>query len=74
VLLLSRNDAYGYLSKFVVAEIPTTIRLIPVEGRMGSREGLPSPCVSQTWTTCAPRLGRGSIPALVRSHHRATEK
>ena len=46
VLLLSRNDAYGYLSKFVVAEITTTIRSIPVEVRMGSREGLPSPCVA----------------------------
>ena len=46
VLLLSRNDAYRYLSKFVVAEITTTIRSIPVEVRMGSREGLPSPCVA----------------------------
>ena len=46
VLLLSRNDAYRYLSKFVVAEITTTIRAIPVEVRLGSREGLPSPCVA----------------------------
>ena len=46
VLLLSRSDAYRYLSKFVVAEITTTIRSIPVEVRMGSREGLPSPCVA----------------------------
>jgi mRNA interferase MazF len=46
VLLLSRNDAYRYLSKFVVAEITTTIRSIPVEVRMGSREWLPSPCVA----------------------------
>ena len=46
VLLLSRNDAYGYLSKFVVAEITTTIRTIPVEVRLGRREGLPSPCVA----------------------------
>jgi len=46
VLLLSRNDAYRYLSKFVVAEITTTIRSIPVEVRMSSREGLPSPCVA----------------------------
>jgi mRNA interferase MazF len=44
-LLLSRNDSYRYLSKFIVAEITTTIRSIPVEVRMGSREGLPSPCV-----------------------------
>ena len=46
VLLLSRNDAYQYLSKFVVAEITTTIRSIPVEVRMGRREGLPSSCVA----------------------------
>lgn len=45
VLLLSRNDAYEYLSKFIVAEITTNIRSIPVEVRIGRREGLPSPCV-----------------------------
>ena len=46
VLLLSRNDAYQYLNKFIVAEITTTIRGIPVEVRLGRREGLPSPCVA----------------------------
>lgn len=46
MLLLSRNDAYQYLSKFIVAEITTTIRTIPVEVRLGSREGLASPCVA----------------------------
>jgi mRNA interferase MazF len=46
VLLLSRNDAYQYLTKYVVAEITTTIRAIPVEVRLGSREGLPSRCVA----------------------------
>lgn len=45
VLLLSRNDAYRYLSKFIVAEITITIRAIPVEVKVGRREGLPSPCV-----------------------------
>lgn len=45
VLLLSRNDAYQYLNKFIVAEITTTIRAIPVEVRVGRREGLPSKCV-----------------------------
>ena len=44
VLLLSRNDAYQYLNKFVVAEITTTIRAISVEVRVGPREGLPSAC------------------------------
>jgi mRNA interferase MazF len=43
--LLSRSDAYDYLSKFIVAEITTTIRAIPVEVRVGRREGLPSACV-----------------------------
>ena len=43
---MSRNDAYRYLGKFVVAEITTRIRAIPVEVRLGSREGLPSPCVA----------------------------
>lgn len=46
VLLLSRNDAYQYLNKFVVAEITSTIRAIPVEVRLGRREGLPSTCVA----------------------------
>jgi len=46
VLLLSRDDAYAYLNKFVVAEISTTIRDIPVEVSLGRREGLPRPCVA----------------------------
>jgi mRNA interferase MazF len=46
VLLLSRNDAYQYLNKVIAAEITTTVRGIPVEVRLGHREGLPSPCVA----------------------------
>lgn len=46
VLLLSRNDAYSYLSKFIAAEITTTIRAIPVEVALGKREGLPSLCAA----------------------------
>jgi mRNA interferase MazF len=46
VLLLSRNDAYRYLNKFIVAEITTTVRAIPVEVKLGRREGLPSACVA----------------------------
>jgi len=45
VLLLSRNDAYEYRSKFIVVEITTTIRAIPVEVKVGRREGLPVTCV-----------------------------
>lgn len=46
VLLLSRDDAYQYLNKFIVAEVTTTIRSIPVEVRLGKREGLPMPCAA----------------------------
>jgi len=44
VLLLSRDDAYSYLNKFVAAEITTTVRKIPVEVPLGKAEGLPKPC------------------------------
>ncbi len=40
VLLLSRPSAYSYLHKFIVAEITTTIRGIPIEVPVGGREGL----------------------------------
>jgi mRNA interferase MazF len=45
VLLLSRDHAHGVLSKFVAAEITTTIRDIPIEVPLGKAEGLPKPCV-----------------------------
>jgi mRNA interferase MazF len=45
VLLLSRDDAYSVLNKFIAAEITATIRNIPIEVRLGSTEGLPKPCV-----------------------------
>ncbi len=45
VLLLSRNDAYLYLNKFIVAEITTTIRAIPVEVALSKRDGLSKVCV-----------------------------
>ena len=46
VLLLSRNDAYGYLSKFVAAEITSTIRRIASEVALGEEEGLPKSWVA----------------------------
>jgi len=46
VLLLSRNDAYDYLSKFVAAEITTTVRQIASEVPLGEEEGLPKACVA----------------------------
>jgi mRNA interferase MazF len=45
VLLLSRDDAYAVLNKFVAAEITTTIRHIPIEVPLGSIEGMPKACV-----------------------------
>ena len=46
VMLLSRADAYSYLNKFIVAEVTTTIRSIPVEVTLGKAEGLPKRCVA----------------------------
>jgi mRNA-degrading endonuclease toxin of MazEF toxin-antitoxin module len=46
VLLLSRNSAYDYLNKFVVAEITTTIRGIAQEVKLGRQEGMARPCVA----------------------------
>jgi mRNA interferase MazF len=43
---LSRNDAYGYLSKFVAVEITSTIRGIASETLLGEQEGLPRLCVA----------------------------
>lgn len=45
VLLLSRNSAYGVLNKYIVAEITTTIRNIPIEVPLGPADGLPKACV-----------------------------
>ena len=45
VLLLSRDDAYSVLHKFIAAEITTTIRDIPIEVPLGTAEGMPRPCV-----------------------------
>jgi mRNA interferase MazF len=40
VLLLSRNSAYTVLNNVIVAEVTSTVRDIPVEVRLGPREGL----------------------------------
>ncbi len=65
VLLLSRNDAYGYLSKFIAVEITTTIRGIATEVVLGALEGLPVTCVANCdslrmvpRTVLAKRAGR----------------
>ncbi len=46
VLLLSRNEAYSYLNKFVAVEVTSTIRRIAVEVPLGRDEGLPAKCVA----------------------------
>jgi mRNA interferase MazF len=68
VLLLSRNDAYQYLAKFVVAEITTTIRAI--------REGLPSPCAANldNIRTAARQWLRSRAGALPPSRHRVVKR
>ena len=45
VLLLSRDDAYTVLNKYIAAEITATIRHIPIEVKLGTAEGMPKPCV-----------------------------
>jgi len=45
VLLLSRDGAYRYLERVMIAEVTTTIRGIPVEVEVGKREGLHVPSV-----------------------------
>jgi mRNA interferase MazF len=77
VLLLSRDDAYAYLHKFVVAEITTTIRSIPVEVRLGHREGMPRACVAncdnlrtvpkQALTERAGKLSLRRVPEVKRA-------
>jgi mRNA-degrading endonuclease toxin of MazEF toxin-antitoxin module len=44
-MLLSRNAAYAYLNKFIVAELTSTVRGIPEELPVGSGEGLARECV-----------------------------
>lgn len=76
VLLLSRNDAYQYLSKFIAAEITTTIRNIPVEVKLGRREGLPSPCVANldNIRTIARQRLDSRAGALTPSRHREVKR
>ncbi len=44
-LLLSRDDAYAVLNKFVAAEITATVRHIPIEVPLGSIGGMAKPRV-----------------------------
>ena len=46
ILLLSRDEAYSYLNKFVAAEVTSTVRHIAVEVPLGRLEGLSVKCVA----------------------------
>ena len=76
VLLLSRDDAYSYLNKFIVAEITTTIRNIRVEVPLGSRDGMRRPSVvncDNIWTVSRQSLS-GRIAALAPDRHAAVKR
>ena len=45
VVLLTRNEAYGYRTSVTVAPVTTTIRRIRVEVRLTTADGLPRECV-----------------------------
>jgi mRNA interferase MazF len=46
VLLLSRTEAYPYLSRVLAVEVTTKVRTIPQELALGPREGMPRRCVA----------------------------
>ena len=46
VVLLSRDEAYTIRNAVTVAEITSTIRGIPVEVKLGPKDGLPKKCVA----------------------------
>lgn len=46
VLLLTRNQAYSYLNKFLAVEITSAVRQIAVEVPLGKPEGLSRRCVA----------------------------
>ncbi len=46
LFLLSRNDAYEVLNKYIAVEITMTIRHIPAEVSLDQQNGLDRPCVA----------------------------
>jgi mRNA interferase MazF len=76
VLLLSRPQAYRYLTSFIVAEVTTTVRGIPQEVPLGAREGLPRPCVANLdsiHVVHKPRL-KDSLGVLPSHRHREVKR
>ncbi len=47
ILLLTRTQAYAYLSKVIAAEVSTRIRGIPQEVPLGRSDGMPKPCAAK---------------------------
>jgi mRNA interferase MazF len=45
VALVSRDAAYAIRSSITVAEVTTVVRAIPTEVSLGTRDGMPRPCV-----------------------------
>ena len=45
VVLLSRDEAYSVRNAVTIAEVTSTIRVIPVETALGPEDGLPKKCV-----------------------------
>ena len=76
VLLLSRTPAYEYLQKVLVAEITTRMRGIPQEVRLGTKDGLPRPCVANLDTVrpIARSLLGERIGALAPSRRRDVKR
>ena len=76
VLLLSRDDAYEYLNKYIVAEITTTIRNIPIEVPLGRTEGVTRRCVANCdslRTVAASRLKK-RLGSLAAARHREVKR
>lgn len=48
VALVSRDAAYLIRSSVTVAEVSTVVRAIPSEVTLGTRDGMPRPCVINT--------------------------
>lgn len=47
LLLLSRSQAYAYLTSVLAAEVTTRVRGIPQEVQLGPRDGMPKLCAAK---------------------------
>lgn len=61
VVVLTRNDAIGYLATVTVAPVTSTIRGVPSEVFLSEEDGMKSPCavnLHNAITVAQRRLGR----------------